>query len=85
MSDETKGKNSIDNLKNDSKSLRIASPLSFQACKLQGVSPEDLKYLTFEQYIYSHPDSINLPKAFQQERYDNYEQNRKELIKSINK
>ena len=85
MSDETKGKNSIDNLKNDSKSLRIASPLSFQACKLQGVSPEDLKYLTFEQYIYSHPDSINLPKAFQQERYDNYEQNRKELIKSIKK
>ena len=85
MSGETKEKNSKDNLKNDTKNLRLTSPLSIQACKLNGVNPEDLKYLTFEQYLFSHPDSINLPKQFQQERYDNYEQDRKELIKSVKK
>ena len=83
MSGETKGKNSLDNIKNNSKSLRLKSPLSIQACKFQGATPEDLKHLTFEQYLNSHPESINLPKEFQQERYDNYEQNRKELIKSV--
>ena len=83
MSGETKEKISKENLKNNSKSLRITSPLSIQACKLQGVTPEDLKYLTFEQYLCSHPESINLPKEFQQERYDNYEHNRKDLIKSV--
>ena len=85
MSGETKEKNSNDNLKSDIKSLRISSPTSIQACKLQGVTPEDLKYITFEQYLCSHPESINLPKEFQQERYDNYEQNRKDLIRSVKK
>jgi hypothetical protein len=85
MSGETKEKNSKDNLKNDTKNLRLTSPLSIQACKLNGVNPEDLKYLTFEQYLFSHPDSINLPKQFQQERYDNYELDRKELIRSVKK
>lgn len=83
MSGEAKEKTSIDNFKIDTKNHRVLSPLTIQACKLQGVSPEDLKYITFEQYLFSHPESINLPKEFQQERYDNYEQNRKDLIKSI--
>lgn len=83
MSDEIKDKISLENINYQMKNQRLTSPLSIKACKLKGVTEEDLKYITFEQYINSHPESKNLPKEFQQERYDNYEQNRRDLIESL--
>ena len=83
MSGEEKEKISFDNFNYQLKGGRLTSPLSIQACKLNGVTEEDIIYLTFEDYIRSHPESMNLPKEFQQERYDNYEQNRKDLIESL--
>jgi hypothetical protein len=65
------------------KNQRLTSPLSIKACKLKGVTEEDLRYITLEEYINSHQESKNLPKEFQQERYDNYEQNRRDLIESL--
>ena len=76
MSQESKEKISLENYNYESKNNRLTSPLSIQACKLQGVTEEDLLYITFEEFIQSHPDCMNLPKEFQQERYDNFEQNR---------
>ena len=83
MSGEIKDKISLENINYEMKNQRLTSPLSIKACKLKGVTEEDLRYITFEQYINSHPESINLPKEFQQERYDNYEQNRRDLIESL--
>ena len=83
MSQDQKEKISLENYNYESKNNRLTSPLSIQACKLQGVTEEDLLYITFEDYIQSHPDCMNLPKEFQQERYDNFEQNRKDLIENL--
>ena len=81
--DEKKEKISLENFSYETKNRRLTSPLSIQACKLHGVTEEDLIYVTFENYIHSHPESMNLPKEFQLERYDNFEQNRKDLIESL--
>ena len=83
MSGEEKEKISLDNFNYQSKNQRLTSPSSIQACKLQGVTEKDIIYLTFEEYIQSHPESLTLQKEFQQERYDNYEQNRKDLVESL--
>ena len=83
MSHESKDKISFDNFNYISKNSRLTSPLSIQSCKLKGVTEEDLIYITLEEYIQSHPECLNLPKEFQQERYDNYEQNRKDLIETL--
>ena len=83
MSKESKEMISLENFNYEIKSQRLTSPLSIKACKLQGVTEEDFIYLTLEEYIHMHPESMNLPKEFQQERYDNFEQNRKDLIESL--
>jgi hypothetical protein len=83
MSSEIKEKISLENINYQMKNQRLTSPLSIKACKLKGVTEEDLRYITLEEYINSHQESKNLPKEFQQERYDNYEQNRRDLIESL--
>ena len=83
MSNEIKEKISFENFNYKSKNQRLTSPLSIKACKLQGVTEEDLIFITFEEYMQNHPEWINLPKEFQQERYDNFEQNRKDLIETL--
>ena len=83
MSDESKEKISLENYNYQSKTNRLNSPLSIKTCKLQGITEEDLIYLTLEEYIQSHPECMNLPKEFQQERYDNFEQSRKDLIETL--
>ena len=83
MSHESKEKISLENFNYQIKTHRLTSPNSIQACKLQGVNEDDLIFLTLEEYIHSHPECMGLAKEFQQERYDNYEQNRKDLIESL--
>ena len=83
MANEIKEKISLDNFNYKAKNQRLTSPLSIKACKLQGVTEEDLIFITFEEYMHSHSEWINLPKEFQQERYDNFEQNRKDLIETL--
>ena len=83
MANEIKEKISLDNFNYKSKNQRLTSPLSIKACRLQGVTEEDLIFITFEEYMQIHSEWINLPKEFQQERYDNFEQNRKDLIETL--
>ena len=83
MSEESKDKISLENFNYQSKHQRLTFPSSIKACKLQGVTEVDLLFISFEDYIKTHPESKNLPKEFQQERYDNYEQNRKDLIEEL--
>ena len=83
MTNEIKEKICLDNFNYKSKNQRLTSPLSIKACKLQGVTEEDLIFITFEEYMHKHPECINLPREFQKERYDNFEQNRKDLIETL--
>ena len=81
--DKEKEKISLENFNYMFKKHRLTSPLSIQACKMQGVNEDDLIFLTLEEYVQIHPECMNLPKEFQQERYDNFEQNRKDLIETL--
>ena len=90
MSEETKEKDtkssnkiSLENFNYESKTQRLSSPLSITACKMNGVTESDIVFLSFEDYIRSHPESMNIPKELQQERYDNFEKNRNKLIEDL--
>ena len=74
---------SLENFNFNSKSQRLSSPFSIKACLLKGVKEEDLYKLTLEEYISTHPESKDLPKEIQTERFDNYEQNHNELIELL--
>ena len=76
-SNEAKEKISLENFNYEAKNQRLNSPYSIKACRLKGAKEKDLYHLTLEEYINANPESKNLPKEIQQERYDNYEQNRK--------
>ena len=75
-----KEKISLENFNYESKTQRLNSPFSIRACGLQGVTEDDLYQISLEDYIKLFPESKNLPKDLQQERYDNYEENRIKLI-----
>ena len=60
-----------------SKGKRMNS--SVEACNL---NPDELHKISLETYIKRHPECKNLPKELIQERYDNYEKVRKELIEN---
>ena len=80
---EQKEKISLENFNYEAKGHRLTSPFSIKACKLQGVTEEDLYHLKLEDYILLNPESKYLPKELQKERYDNYEENRTKLIESL--
>ena len=80
---DNKEKISLENFDYESKTQRLNSPFSIKACKFKGVTEKDLYHLTLEDYIQLFSESKNIPKEFQQERYDNYEENRKALIEEL--
>ena len=63
------------------KKVRINSPNSLLAIHLIGATLDDLRYLTFDEYIKNNPDIQYLEKELQEERYNHYERNRLDLIK----
>ena len=62
-----------------------STPLSIMACKSLGITEDDLIHLSLEDYIKTDPDAKGLPKDLQQERYDNYDKNRNQLIEDAKK
>ena len=73
----------FENFNYESKTHRLTSPFSIKACLLKGVKEQDIHHIPLNEYIQTNPDSKNIPKELQQERYDNYEQNRLKLIESL--
>ena len=65
------------------KKCRLNSPHSLLACRLIGVTQEDLIYQTLDEYVKNNIDCQYLEKELQQERYNHFEKNRKELIESV--
>ena len=62
------------------KKSRLTSPHSLIACRLIGVTEDDLFYQTLDEYIKNNVECQYLEKDLQQERYNHFEKNRKELI-----
>ena len=62
------------------KKIRLTSPHSLLAIRLIGVTLDDLKHLSLDDYIKKNPGIQNLERELQEERYSHYEQNRLELI-----
>ena len=72
MSEE---KISLLNCNFNQKKIRINSPNSLIAIRLIGATFDDLRYLTFDEYI--KKENIQyLDKDLQEERYNHYEQSR---------
>ena len=61
------------------KKIRITSPYSNLAIRLIGATLDDLRYLTFDEYIKNNGLHY-LEKDLQEERYNHYLKNRLELI-----
>ena len=81
MSEEKKI--SLENCDFSKKKTRLNSPHSLMACHLIGVTEEDLIYLTLEEYIKKNIECQYLEKELQEERYNHFEKNRKELIELV--
>ena len=62
------------------KKTRLTSPHSLIACRLIGVTEEDLIFQTLDEYIKNNVECQYLEKELQEERYIHFENNRKELI-----
>ena len=67
------------------KKIRLTSPHSLLAIRLIGVTLDDLKYISLDDYIKKNPDIQNLEIELQEERYNHHEQNRLELINEAKK
>ena len=66
------------------KKIRITSPFSCLAIRLIGATMDDLKYLTFDEYV-KNSGIHYLEKDLQEERYNHFLINRLELIKEAKK
>ena len=67
------------------KKIRLTSPHSLLAIRLIGVTLDELRHLSFEDYIKKNPETQYLENELQEERYNHYEKNRLELIKEAKK
>ena len=82
MSEE---KISLLNCNYSQKRIKLTSPNSLLAIHLIGVTLDDLRYLTFDEYIKNNPDIQYLERDLQEERYNHHERNRLELIEQAKK
>ena len=78
MSEEKKI--SLNNCDFKNKKTRLTSPHSLIACRLIGVNDDDLYFQTLDEYIKNNVECQYLERDLQEERYNHFEKNRKELI-----
>jgi hypothetical protein len=76
---------SLENCDFNKKRTRINSPNSLIACELIGIDPEDLIYLTKDEYIRVNQECQNLDKELQEERYNHFNSRRIKLIEDVKK
>ena len=61
----------------------IESPRSINAMFQIGLIMDDIRYLSFSEYINNNPTFISLPKEIQKKRYDFWEKSRIDKIQKI--
>lgn len=85
MSTNNGNKISLENCDFNKKRTRLNSPISLVACELIGIDPEDLIYLTKDEYIRRNQECQNLDKELQEERYNHFNSRRIKLIEDAKK
>jgi hypothetical protein len=66
----------------NSKSLRINSPRSIDACRRKGIKPQELQYLTLDEFK-QRELAVNLPPAILKLRREHYEKSRGNKVKAL--
>ena len=67
------------------KDIKINSPRTLEACRINGVLPEELYYVDYKEYLSSHPEITNLPEDIKKYRFNLLEKLRLKTIKMIKK
>ena len=80
MDKNDNNKISLINCDFNKKKIRLNSPYSIAACELIGIIPEDLIYITKDEYIRGNQDCQNIKKSLQEERYNHFNSRRLKLI-----
>lgn len=65
-----------------SPSIRINSPRSIDACRRKGIRPEELRYLSLDEYRQKEL-AINVPPAVMKLRWEHYEKSRGNKVKTL--
>ena len=65
------------------KDQKINSPRTLEACRINGVLPEELYYTDYREYLSVHPEITNLPEDIKKYRFNLLEKLRQKTIKMI--
>ena len=75
---------SIDNFESiNNQKIKINSPRSVAAMKQLGYTTEDLRYLTFKEFLKANPSMTGASKEMKKNKYEYLENLRQEKIKEI--
>ena len=64
------------------KKQRLSSPRSIEACRLIGITPNELYPITLDEYINKHPDIKYIKQNLQEQRFNNFDKIRKENLEA---
>ena len=64
------------------KKQRLSSPRSIEACRLIGITPNELYPITLDEYINKHPDIKYMKQNLQEQRFNNFDKIRKENLEA---
>ena len=70
----------MDSIDFNSKTQRLNSPRSLEACRKLGIDPLELYSISLEEYKAKNPESRNLPKEILDMRYEAIENYRNKSI-----
>ena len=65
------------------KDKKINSPRTLEACRINGVLPEELYFTDYREYLSVHPEITNLPEDIKKYRFNLLEKLRQKTIKMI--
>ena len=65
------------------KEIKINSPRSLEACRINGIIPEELYYVDYKEYLSIHPEITNLPEDIKKYRFNLLEKLRQKSIQTI--
>ena len=65
------------------KDKKLNSPRTLEACRINGVLPEELFYVDYKDYLSVHPEITNLPEDIKKYRFNLLEKLRQKTIRMI--
>ena len=74
---------SLENIDFTNQKQILNSPRSLEACTQLGVSPDELYFRSFPEFVAIHPEVLFIEKELQRYRYDKMEEYRKKTISVV--